>query len=83
MMASNEDWWGYLIFVVLIVVIVIFVIKILLEFPGLLEWNFICSDSEDENSESDQETDEIVEVVGQSGGRETDKEMRIDKLEEC
>ena len=76
-MATNEDWWGYLIFVFFIVVIVIFVIKILLQFPGLLEWSFVCSDLEDDNSESDVEMEEIVEVVDEVGDR--DEEMRIDK----
>ena len=76
-MATNEDWWGYLIFVLFIVVIVIFVIKIFLQFPGLLEWSFVCSDLEDDNSESDVEMEEIVEVVDEVGDR--DEEMRIDK----
>ena len=61
-MATNEDCWGYLIFVFFIVVIVIFVIKIGLEFSGLFEWNFPCSNSEDESSKSEIETDESDEA---------------------
>ena len=58
-------------------VIVIFVIKIFLQFPGLLEWSFVCSDLEDDKRESDDEMEEIVEVVGELGDRE--EEMKIDK----
>ena len=76
-MATNEDWWGYLIFVFFIVVIVIFVIKILLQFPGLLEWRFVCSDLDDDNSESDVEMDEVVVPVDELDDR--DEEMRIYK----
>jgi hypothetical protein len=83
-MATNEDWWGYLIFVFLIVVIVIFVIKIGLEFPGLFEWKFLCSNSVDERSESEIEMDEAdgaveVDESGESGKNE--REKRIDKSE--
>ena len=76
-MATNEDWWGYLIFVFFIVVIVIFVIKILLQFPGLLEWRFVCSDLDDDNSEFDVEMDEVVVPVDELDDR--DEEMRINK----
>ena len=73
-MTSNEDWWGYLIFVFFIVVIMVFVIKIGLEFPGLFEWNFLCSDLEDENSESDPEMEERDDADSQSGDQESVKD---------
>ena len=84
MMATNEDWWGYLIFVFFIMVIVIFVIKIGLEFPGLFDWKFLCSNSEDERIESEIEMDEADEAVqvdelDESGRRK--KIIRIDKSE--
>ena len=63
-MSDRPDWWGYLIFVFFIIVIVIFVIKILLEFPGLTEWKFVFSDEEEDNdtdSDLDIEMNEIVE----------------------
>ena len=62
MIVTNEDWWGYMIFVFFIVVIVIFVIKLGLEFPGLFEWKFLCGDSKDESSKSEIETDESDEA---------------------
>ena len=89
MMATNEDWWGYLIFVFFIVVIVIFVIKIGLEFPGLFEWKFLCSNSEDERSESEIEMDEADKAVQVNEPGEVDRfgenetEISIDKQEEC
>ena len=70
-MTSNEDWWGYLICVFFIVVIMVFVIKIGLEFPGLFEWNFLCNQLEDENSESDPEMEERDDAVSQSGDQES------------
>ena len=86
-MATNEDWWGYLIFVFFIVVIVIFVIKIGLEFPGLFEWNFLCSNSEDESSESEMEMEEADETVivdeALAQTRKDEIEICIDKSEEC
>ena len=86
-MAKNEDWWGYLIFVFFIVVIVIFVIKIGLQFPGLFEWKFLCSNSEDESSESEIEMEEADETVRVDKAlvhtRKDDKEITLDKSEEC
>ena len=88
-MATNEDWWGYLIFVFFIVVIVIFVIKIGLEFPGLFEWKFLCSNSEDGRSDSEIEMDEADEAVQVDEPGEVnrfgvnDTEKGIDKPEEC
>jgi hypothetical protein len=84
-MATNEDWWGYLIFVFFIMVIVIFVIKIGLEFPGLFDWKFLCSNSEDERSEYEIEMDDAneamqVDELGESGKNE--REIRIDLSEE-
>jgi hypothetical protein len=69
-------------FVFFIVVIVIFVIKIGLEFLGLFEWKFLCSNSEDERSQSEIEDDEVdetgnVDEVAQS--RENEREISIDK----
>ena len=85
MMATNEDWWGYLIFVFFIVVIVIFVIKIGLEFPGLFEWRFLCSNSEDESSESEMEMEEADETVrvDEAVAKTKKDEISIDKSEEC
>ena len=86
-MATNEDWWDYLIFVFFIVVIIIFVIKIGLQFPGLFEWKFLCSNSEDESSESEMEMEEadetltVDEAVAQT--RKDEIEICIDKSEEC
>jgi hypothetical protein len=82
MMATNEDWWGYLIFVFFIMVIVIFVIKIGLEFPGLFDWKFLCSNSEDERSESEIEMDDAVQVDELDESGKNEREIRIDKSEE-
>ena len=63
-MSDRPDWWGYLIFVFFIIVIVIFVIKILLQFPGLLEWKFVFSESEEDNDDTDSDVDiEMNEIV--------------------
>ena len=70
-MPGNEDWWGYLIFVFFIVVIMVFVIKIGLMFPGLFEWNFLCSDSEEENSEPDLEMEERDDAAAAGGDQES------------
>ena len=86
-MATNEDWWGYLIFVFFIVVIIIFVIKIGLQFPGLFEWKFLCSNSEDESSESEMEMEEADETVrvdkALAQTRKDEIQICIDKSEEC
>ena len=63
-MSDRQDWWGYLIFVFFIIVIVIFVIKILLEFPGLTEWKFVFSESEEDNDDTDSDADiEMNEII--------------------
>jgi hypothetical protein len=85
-MATNEDWWGYLIFVFFIMVIIFFVIKIGLEFPGLFEWNFLCSNFEDESSESEMELEEENETVivdlAVAQARKDELKISIDKSDE-
>ena len=65
-MAESVDLWGYLVFVFFIVVIIVFLIKIFLEFPGLLEWKFLCSKDGDDDDEDDAEnaddSDEVIET---------------------
>ena len=62
-MGDRQDWWGYLIAVFFLITVIIFVIKILLEFPGLLEWKFVFSGAgeEDSSSDFDIEMNEIIE----------------------
>ena len=73
-MPGNEDWWGYLIFVFFIVVIMVFVIKIGLMFPGLFEWNFLCTDSQEENSEPDLEMEERDDAAADGSDQESVKD---------
>eukprot|EP00091_Calanus_sinicus_P021922 TRINITY_DN6707_c0_g1_i1.p1 TRINITY_DN6707_c0_g1~~TRINITY_DN6707_c0_g1_i1.p1 ORF type:complete len:119 (-),score=29.69 TRINITY_DN6707_c0_g1_i1:157-513(-) len=63
-MADRQDWWGYLVFGFFIILFVIFLIKIFIEFPGLLEWRFVFSDDDDTNSDDqDVERNEILEQI--------------------
>ena len=65
-MADRQDWWGYLVFVFFIILFVIFLIKIFIQFPGLLEWRFVFSDDETPRDEEDVERNEITEEVARN-----------------
>ena len=67
-MADGQDGWGYLIFVFFIILIVIFVIKIFIQFPGLLEWKIVFSDDDDTISDDlDIERNDIIDTkIGQN-----------------
>ena len=62
-MADRQDWWGYLVFVFFIILFVIFLIKIFIEFPGLLEWSFVFSDDDTGSEDLDLERNEILEEI--------------------
>ena len=62
-MADRQDWWGYLVFVFFIILFVIFLIKIFIQFPGLLEWRFVFSDDDTGSEDLDLERNEILEEI--------------------
>eukprot|EP00091_Calanus_sinicus_P021923 TRINITY_DN6707_c0_g2_i1.p1 TRINITY_DN6707_c0_g2~~TRINITY_DN6707_c0_g2_i1.p1 ORF type:complete len:112 (-),score=29.63 TRINITY_DN6707_c0_g2_i1:180-515(-) len=62
-MADRQDWWGYLVFGFFIILFVMFLIKIFIEFPGLLEWRFVFSDDDTGREDRDVERNEILEEI--------------------
>merc|ERR1711892_1493807 len=60
-MADRQDWWGYLVAVLFIILLIIFLIKVFIEFPGLLEWKVVFGS--DELEEIDVEELERIEII--------------------
>ena len=54
---NNNNWWLYFFVVLIIIIFIIFVIKILIEFPGLLAWRLNFDDGD---QESIQEQDHYI-----------------------
>ena len=78
-MASYEDWWGFLIFVFFVLAIAMCVIKILIEYPGLMEWKLVYSDST-ENLIEDTEHDDIeLSDITREVTKERDKEHKSEE----
>ena len=77
-MASYEDWWGFLVFVFFILAIAMFVIKILIEYPGLLELRLFNSDSTENLVEEVEHDDDDIELnnVARKVTKERDKEPK-------
>ena len=74
-MGDRQDWWGYLIAVFFVITVIIFVIKILLEFPGLTEWKFVFSGTEEEDSSIDFDI-EMNEIIRENKLSRTGPNMR-------
>ena len=70
-MADRQDWWGYLVFGFFIILFVIFLIKIFIQFPGLLEWRFVFSDDETGSDDGDVERNEIIEEIARNSTPKT------------
>jgi flagellar biosynthesis/type III secretory pathway M-ring protein FliF/YscJ len=77
-MASYEDWWGFLVFVFFILALAMFVIKILIEYPGLLELRLFNSDSSENLVEEVERHDDDIELnnVARKVTKERDKEPK-------
>ena len=71
---SFEDWWGLMVFVFFIIAIAFFIIKILIEYPGLLEIKFFKSYSTENLLETVE--DEDIEL----GDIKSKKYRRINKV---
>ena len=78
-MATSEDWWGLLVFVFFIFAIALFIIKILIEYPGLLDFKLTYGDSTENLVEytdlSDIELDDVTTDIL----KERDKEKVVHK----
>ena len=73
-MASYDDWWGFLIFVFFILAIAVFVIKILIEYPGLMEFKLVYSDSIENLIEETEHDDIEQNHISGEVSKERDKE---------
>ena len=54
---------GVSVFVFFIILFVIFLIKIFIQFPGLLEWRFVFSDDESVSDDEDVERNDIIKEI--------------------
>ena len=78
--ATFEDWWGLLVFVFFILAFAVFIIKIIIEYPGLLSIKFVGSGESNENliEEVDQQVEVELNNVSNSF-----KKRRIKPIIEC
>merc|ERR1719153_1071012 len=78
-MATSEDWWGLLVFVFFIFAIALFIIKILIEYPGLLDFKLTYGDSTENLVEYTELCDMELDDVTTDIMKERDKERVVHK----
>ena len=75
-MASYDDWWGFLIFVFFILAIALFIMKVLIEYPGLMELKLINSESTENLVEYAESDDVELSDVTIDVAKERDKKQK-------